>query len=90
MEIEEEGENDGTGFYNHDTIEEELSTQYPKYGFSMIIKLILESKKPIVGHNFIFDIGYIYHHFIEPLPDTYQQFIERLHELHFNNIYDTK
>jgi len=29
-------------------------------GFSRVIELLMQSKKPIVGHNMIYDIAFIY------------------------------
>ena len=40
-------------------------------GFSLVIKLLSEVKKPLIGHNMIFDLGFITHMFMEPLPATY-------------------
>ena len=37
-------------------------------GFSKIFKCLIESKRPIVGHNMIMDLLMIYHHFYKPLP----------------------
>jgi hypothetical protein len=33
-------------------------------GFSRVIELLMQSKKPIVGHNMIYDIAFIYRQFI--------------------------
>ena len=30
-------------------------------GFSRVMKRISESKKPLVGHNMKFDLGFLYH-----------------------------
>jgi poly(A)-specific ribonuclease len=40
-------------------------------GFSRVIKLISESKKPVVGHNMKFDILFLYHQFFKPLPASF-------------------
>jgi len=50
----------------------------------------MDQRKALVGHNIIFDIGYIFEHFIAPLPDTYKEYVEKLHYYNFNNLYDTK
>lgn len=44
-------------------------------GFSLVVKILIEAKKPIVGHNMIYDIFYLYNQFIDDMPPTYQQFI---------------
>ena len=53
----------------------------------------METKKPIIGHNMIYDIGFIYRQFISPdgsLPDTYAEFA-KLWKKHFpQKIFDTK
>jgi DNA polymerase III epsilon subunit-like protein len=58
-------------------------------GISLLIKELIESRKPIVGHNFIYDIGFLYHQFIDTLPGTYEQFKSKVHDC-FPIIYDTK
>jgi poly(A)-specific ribonuclease len=45
-----------------------------EFGFSKIIETIIESKKPIVGHNMMFDVGFIYNQFIGNLPESYDEF----------------
>lgn len=66
---------------------DELYTNH--VGFSLIIKTLIEQKKPIVGHSLLLDILYIFNTFIEPLPNTYKEF-KQIINLFFNNIYDTK
>lgn len=58
-------------------------------GLSLIISALLRSKKAIIGHNFIYDLGFLYHQFIDDLPETYQLFKSRVHDS-FPEIYDTK
>lgn len=58
-------------------------------GFSQVIELIIENKKPIVGHNCLFDLVRIYQQFIDDLPSTLERFRSQLHIL-FPEIYDTK
>ena len=40
-------------------------------GFSEIIEILKSAKKPIVGHNLMFDLVFTYQQFINDLPDTY-------------------
>ena len=40
-------------------------------GFSAVIHELISAKKPIIGHNMIYDIIYLYNQFIDDLPDTY-------------------
>lgn len=45
-------------------------------GLSLVIEEIIKSKKPLVGHNPMYDWLYIYNQFVAPLPDTYSEFIK--------------
>jgi len=53
----------------------------------------MEAKKPIVGHNLIYDIAFIYRQFVSPnydLPNTFEEFASSWKK-HFScTIYDTK
>lgn len=58
-------------------------------GFSRVIRLLIETKKPIVGHNCFLDIMKIYHQFYRPLPYSYYEFKKAIHSS-FPAVYDTK
>lgn len=58
-------------------------------GFSKIFKLLVQLKKPIIGHNMLLDLIYMYKLFYRPLPNNYSQFKSDIHNL-FPVIYDTK
>lgn len=58
-------------------------------GFSLVVDELIKSKKPLIGHNMIYDIIYLYNQFIDELPDTYLDFIKTWHQL-FPSVYDTK
>lgn len=58
-------------------------------GFSLVVEALIEGKKPIVGHNMIYDILYLYNQFIGELPETYIEFINTWHGL-FPAVYDNK
>ena len=58
-------------------------------GFSRVIQFIIESKKPVVAHNCLYDIMRIYHQFVDDLPSSYQDFKREFHKS-FPEIYDTK
>ncbi|KAK9763357.1 hypothetical protein K7432_010043 [Basidiobolus ranarum] len=58
-------------------------------GFRKIIDLICKSKKPIVGHNMFLDLCMIYEQFFEPLPERFEDFQKKIHEV-FPSLYDTK
>ena len=58
-------------------------------GFSLVVEELIKAKKSIIGHNMIYDIIYLYNQFIDILPDTYLEFIEKWHNL-FPSVYDNK
>ena len=47
-------------------------------GFSLVVQELINAKKPIVGHNMIYDIIYLYNQFIDYLPETYTEFINKV------------
>lgn len=44
----------------------------------MVVQELINAKKPIVGHNMIYDIIYLYNQFIDDLPETYTEFINKV------------
>ncbi|XP_012149652.1 pre-piRNA 3'-exonuclease trimmer isoform X2 [Megachile rotundata] len=58
-------------------------------GFSKVFKLLCSSKKPIIGHNVLFDLMFTYQQFYKPLPAQYSEFKRNIHSI-FPQIYDTK
>ena len=48
-----------------------------------------KSKKPIIGHNMMYDILFTYEQFIGPLPDSYKKFATAWTNW-FGELYDTK
>jgi len=58
-----------------------------------VIELLMKSKKPLVGHNMIYDIAFIYRQFVSPnydLPNTYTEFANIWRASFPQTIYDTK
>jgi poly(A)-specific ribonuclease len=47
-------------------------------GFSLVVQMLIDAKKPLIGHNMMYDIIYVYGQFIDDLPETYQEFITRV------------
>lgn len=47
-------------------------------GFSLVVEELIKAKKPIVGHNMIYDVLYLYNQFIDDLPPTYHEFIKEV------------
>lgn len=47
-------------------------------GFALVVEELVNAKKPIIGHNMIYDIIYLYNQFIDDLPETYLEFITKV------------
>ena len=58
-------------------------------GFRKVIDKLVETKKPIVGHNCFLDLAHLVHKFIEPLPTSLEEFKKTLVD-NFGPICDTK
>nr|XP_054775698.1 pre-piRNA 3'-exonuclease trimmer-like [Lytechinus pictus] len=58
-------------------------------GFTEVFRALVESKKPIIGHNLLTDLMLFYEKFHRPLPRSYSSFKAQLHEL-FPKVFDTK
>jgi poly(A)-specific ribonuclease len=58
-------------------------------GFTLVVEELIKCKKPIIGHNMIYDIIYLYNQFIDDLPLTYLEFIQKWNSL-FPLVYDNK
>ena len=58
-------------------------------GFSQVFKMLVKSRKPLVGHNLLMDLMLIYHHLYQPLPASLTEFKQNLLQL-FSCIIDTK
>jgi poly(A)-specific ribonuclease len=43
-------------------------------GFSQVIEILIEQKKPMVGHNMFLDMLFMYSQFIGVLPKTLIEF----------------
>jgi len=42
------------------------------------MQVIIESKRPIVGHHMSLDMLFIFHSFIKELPDSYISFLSEV------------
>ena len=58
-------------------------------GFSNLIKLLIESEKPIIGHNMLYDLLFIYDKFIDDLPNKLEDFLINVNK-YFPHTIDTK
>ena len=66
-----------------------ISTKTIEKGFSSVFNMLVELKKPLLGHNMFYDLLLMYEKFYEPLPVQYVDFKQQLHSL-FPLIVDTK
>jgi len=69
-------------------IEEKLEEIRKQSGALRLLRLLVNLKAPIVGHNPIFDLMFIYSHLCNELPNTWEEFKQEIHGL-FPVIYDT-
>jgi hypothetical protein len=58
-------------------------------GFTKVIQILTDAKKPIVAQNPQYDIAFLYEQFIAPLPDNFIDFCTEWKK-QFPVIYDTK
>ncbi|ORX52687.1 CAF1-domain-containing protein [Hesseltinella vesiculosa] len=58
-------------------------------GFRQVIDWMTSSKKPLVGHNMLLDVAHVIGQFIQPLPDTKEEFKVLAHNM-FPIMVDTK
>jgi hypothetical protein len=68
--------------------ERKLDEVRKQSGALKLLKLLVNLKAPIVGHNPIFDLMFIYSHLCSELPHTWPEFKQEIHGL-FPVIYDT-
>lgn len=58
-------------------------------GFRKVIDAISKAKVPVIGHNALMDLCFIYHNFHRKLPELVEEFKDSVHTL-FPYFYDTK
>jgi poly(A)-specific ribonuclease len=58
-------------------------------GISSVIRLLINAKKPIIGHNCMYDLIFLFGQFVQKLPDTYELFSEQWTKL-FPITFDNK
>nr|CAH7723026.1 unnamed protein product [Callosobruchus chinensis] len=68
---------------------EEVKELEDYIGFSKVIKMIINSRKLVVGHNMCLDLLHTIEKFLMPLPEDYFDFKGMAHDL-FPKILDTK
>jgi poly(A)-specific ribonuclease len=57
--------------------------------FRKVATMLIDAKKPLIGHNCFLDIFHFYQHFYEDLPDTLEEFKTNWTKI-FPEVYDTK
>lgn len=72
---------------DHNAIDNEIIDYY--LGFTKVFKILINLKKPIVGHNTLLDLMFMYKQFYRPLPYKYKDFKTEIHQI-FPLVYDTK
>lgn len=61
------------------TLEKKILSKVEKeLGFSIVMDELINAKKPLIGHNMIYDMMFFYNHFITDLPSTYNEFAEEV------------
>ncbi|XP_064613331.1 poly(A)-specific ribonuclease PNLDC1-like [Liolophura sinensis] len=58
-------------------------------GWTRVFRLLIDHQKPLIGHNMLMDLMFLFDKFYNPLPDSYGAFKKQLHEL-FPVLFDTK
>jgi poly(A)-specific ribonuclease len=62
-------------------------------GFALVVEEMIAVNKhrhvPLIGHNCMYDLVYLYNQFVAPLPDSYKEFAAEFHSL-FPICFDTK
>ena len=58
-------------------------------GFALVVEELIAAKKPVIGHNMIYDVIYLYNQFVDDLPETYPEFSQKWYSL-FPLVYDNK
>jgi len=56
---------------------------------TIVVSALIKAKKPIVGHHFSLDLGFIVNQFVTDMPPTYSEYQEVVRSL-FPVIFDTK
>lgn len=62
---------------------------FHELGVSVVFAAVIKSAKAIVLHNGLFDLGFLYSHFVDALPETLAEFRADVKSL-FPAVYDTK
>ena len=78
VKTEETKQEVGLAETSEDAFNQYVTLNFEKeMGFSLVIEEMIKAKKPLVGHNFIYDVAFLYDQFIAPLPDTFLEFSQQ-------------
>jgi hypothetical protein len=90
VKTEENKQEVGLAQNSEDAFNQYVTLNFEKeMGFSLVIEEMIKAKKPLVGHNFIYDVAFLYDQFVAPMPDTFSEFSQKWREC-FPDAYDTK
>eukprot|EP00897_Mesotaenium_endlicherianum_P003570 jgi/Mesen1/3240/ME000187S02405 len=59
-------------------------------GFALVVRALARCGKPVVGHNMVLDLAYMFQQFVAPLPPTFEEFRRQLRALLPGGVVDTK
>ncbi|CAI5996160.1 unnamed protein product [Closterium sp. NIES-64] len=63
-------------------------------GFTRAVEAVMRVSKergvPLLAHNCLFDLAYLFHHFIRPMPDSLNNWRHQFLEAFPGGVYDTK
>ncbi|XP_018495906.1 poly(A)-specific ribonuclease PARN-like [Galendromus occidentalis] len=68
---------------------DEMEALRDSFGVGSVLKTLVTSQKPVVGHNSLRDILHVIHQFVAPLPEDFGEFQLLCREL-FPVLFDTK
>uniref|UniRef100_A0A8D9BWS0 Poly(A)-specific ribonuclease PARN n=1 Tax=Cacopsylla melanoneura TaxID=428564 RepID=A0A8D9BWS0_9HEMI len=95
IHLEKFNPNDSTLKQSRETIQSQLletaksQAWQSMLGFSQVFNLLVEAKKPLIGHNLFTDLLFMYKQFYQPLPANLKRFKSEMRRL-FPSVYDTK
>eukprot|EP00116_Pleurobrachia_bachei_P003460 sb/3463722/ len=89
LEVMKVNPDGGKEEFNKQEIENKARELSDAIGFTHIVRLLRKTRTPIVGHNVLMDLLYLYHKFYKPLPECYEEFKRRFSR-EFPEVYDTR
>jgi poly(A)-specific ribonuclease len=69
--------------------QERVARALDRVGFTQVFDILASSRKPLVGHNCLYDLLFMLSHFLDTLPNSLAEFKTLVSSL-FPYIYDTK